>query len=79
MFKNIIRKTDVIKKIIDTFHTAGIFSFSMNMYGLFTQPFDGISQNKMRQDSRSFIYCNINLLKNINQAFAGLFGTILYQ
>ena len=49
-------------EIIYTFHTAWIFSFSM--YGHFTQHFDGISQNKARQDSRPFVHVNINLLKN---------------
>ena len=39
-------ETEVIEKIIDTFHTAGIFSFTM--YEYFTQPFNGIP--KVRRD-----------------------------
>ena len=45
--------TFVIKKIRNTVHTAGIYSFSM--YRLLTRPFDGIPKQTQRQDFKAFI------------------------
>ena len=50
------KKTDVIMKINDTVHTAGIFSFSM--YRHLTQPFDGTP--KTNAETRFKAFCLIN-------------------
>ena len=65
--------TDVITKIKNTFHTAGINSFSMYRY--LTQPVDGIPEHtqKTRYQDLSFIFQNlirkISLTKQICKNF----------
>ena len=51
---DVITNTDVITKIKNTFHTAGINSFSMYRY--LTQPVDGIPKHTQRHDFKSLSF-----------------------
>ena len=48
--------SDVITKIKNTFHTAGINFFSMYRYS--TQPVDGITEHTHRQDFKAIRLLN---------------------
>lgn len=55
--------TDVITKIKNTFHTAGINSFSMYRY--LTQPVDGIPRHTQKTRYQSLSFNNL-IRKNIS-------------
>ena len=50
--RRLFSNTDLINKVINTFHTDGINSFSMYRY--LTQPVDGIPKHTQRHDFKAF-------------------------